>query len=164
MQTIAERAEIGLATAYRYYSTMSDVLAAYQQGTVRELREFSENCELEGRELFDAVLHRWLALLDEHGAAMVQLRSRRGFLERMHNDDEVIRLVTEAWRRPVLGFLADRQLSPDILEYALFLANILFDPREIDDLRTEAKLAPDEIARRLTAVYAGALAGWAESE
>jgi AcrR family transcriptional regulator len=163
MKDIASRAEIGPATAYRYYSTMDDVLAAYVLGVVEELRDFSVSCSAAGRPLFDAVVDRWVDLLAEHGPAMVQLRSRRGFLERLHGGNETIVAVREAWGRPVEGLLGDLGLPAQMLEPALFLSNVLYDPREIHDLFQETGMSRREITARLTEAYLGALRGWARA-
>lgn len=163
MKDVANRAEIGPATAYRYYSTMDDVLAAYVLGVVEELADFSASCTAEGRPLFDAVVDRWVDLLAEHGPVMVQLRSRRGFLERLHDGNETIVAVREAWSRPVEGLLADLGLPAQMLEHALFLNNMMYDPREIHDLLKETGMSRREVTARLTEAYLGALRGWARA-
>lgn len=163
MRDVAIRAEIGPATAYRYYSTMDDVLAAYVLGVVEELRDFSVSSSAEGRPLLDAVVDRWVDLLAEHGPAMVQLRSRRGFLQRLHDGNETIIAVREAWSRPVEGLLAELGLPSQMLEYALFLSNMMYDPREIHDLLQESGMSRREITARLTEAYLGALRGWARA-
>lgn len=163
MKDVANRAEIGPATAYRYYSTMDDVVAAYVLGVVEELRDFSVSSGAEGRPLFDAVVDRWLDLLAEHGPVMVQLRSRRGFLERLHDGNETILAVREAWSRPVEGLLADLGLPAQALEHALFLHNMMYDPREIHDLLQETGMSRREVTARLTEAYLGALRGWARA-
>jgi AcrR family transcriptional regulator len=163
MKDVANRAEIGPATAYRYFSTMDDVLAAYVLGVVEELRDFSVTSSAAGRPLFDAVVDRWVDLLAEHGPAMVQLRSRRGFLERLHDGNETIVAVRAAWGRPVEGLLADLGLPAQMLEHALFLSNMMFDPREIHDLLQETGMSRGEITTRLTEAYLGALRGWARA-
>jgi AcrR family transcriptional regulator len=163
MKDVANRAEIGPATAYRYYSTMDDVLAAYVLGVVAELRDFSVSCGAAGRPLFDAVVDRWVDLLAEHGPAMVQLRSRRGFLERLHDGNETIVAVREAWSRPIEGLLADLGLPAKMLEHALFLNNMMYDPREIHDLLQETGMSRREVTARLTEAYLGALRGWARA-
>ncbi|MFJ6571922.1 TetR/AcrR family transcriptional regulator [Streptomyces sp. NPDC091292] len=160
MQAIASRAEIGPATAYRYYPSMDDVLAAYVLSVVEELRAFSGASTAEGRPLFDAVVDKWVDLLAAHGPALVQLRSRRGFLERLHSEDEIIAAQRGAWSEPVRGLLDDIGLSAGMLEHALFLSNMLFDPREIQDLLREAGLSRREVVARLTEAYCGALRGW----
>ncbi|MDX3367853.1 TetR family transcriptional regulator [Streptomyces sp. ME02-6987-2C] len=163
MQAVAARAEIGPATAYRYYSSMDDVLAAYVLSVVEELRDFSVTSAAQGRPLFDAVVDKWVDLLAEHGAALVQLRSRRGYLERLHDGNEIIVAQREAWSRPVRGLLQDIGLPDEMFEYALFLNNMIFDPREIHDLLRETSLSRREVITRLTEAYGGALSGWSRA-
>lgn len=163
MQAVASRAEIGPATAYRYYSSMDDVLAAYVLSVVEELRDFSVTSTAEGRPLFDAVVDKWVDLLGKHGPALVQLRSRRGYLERLHAGNEIITTMRDAWSKPVRGFLDDIGLSDEMIEYALFLCNIIFDPREIQDLLQETDMSRREVITRLTEAYGGALRGWARA-
>lgn len=163
MQAIAARAEIGPATAYRYYSTVDDVLAAYVLSVVEELRDFSAASGAEGRALFDAVVDKWVDLLDEHGPALVRLRSRQGYLKRLHNGNEIIVAMRDAWARPVLAQLDDLGLPAEMLEHALFLNNMMYDPREILDLLQETDLSRREIIARLTEAYRGALRGWARA-
>ncbi|WP_229796002.1 TetR/AcrR family transcriptional regulator [Saccharothrix coeruleofusca] len=163
MQAIAARAEIGPATAYRYYSSMEEVLAAYVLSVVEELKDFTAKSTAQGRPLFDAVVDRWVDLLAEHGPALVQLRSRRGYLERLHDGNEIIAAMRDAWGPPVRGLLADIGLPEEMLEHALFLNNMIFDPREVQDLLRETSLSRREVITRLTEAYCGALRGWARA-
>ncbi|GII96817.1 TetR family transcriptional regulator [Sinosporangium siamense] len=163
MQAVASRAEIGPATAYRYYSTVDDVLAAYVLSVVEELRDFSAASTAEGQPLFDSVVDKWVDLLTEHGPALVQLRSRRGYLERLHNGNEIIVAMRDAWCRPVRGLLDDIGLPDEIIEYALFLNNMMYDPREIQDLLQQTDLSRREVITRLTEAYRSALRGWARA-
>ncbi|MEV4889792.1 TetR/AcrR family transcriptional regulator [Nonomuraea sp. NPDC050547] len=163
MQAVASRAEIGPATAYRYYSTVEDVLAAYVLSVVEELRDFTAASTAEGQPLFDSVVDKWVDLLAEHGPALVQIRSRRGYLERLHNGNEIITALRDAWAEPVRGLLADIGLPDDIIEYALFLNNMMYDPREIQDLLQETDLSRREVITRLTEAYRGALRGWSRA-
>ncbi|GAA1505104.1 helix-turn-helix domain-containing protein [Streptomyces synnematoformans] len=163
MQAVASRAEIGPATAYRYFSSMDDVLAAYVLSVVEELRDFSVTSAAQGRPLFDAVVDKWVDLLAEHGPALVQLRSRRGYLERLHSGNEIIVALRDAWSGPVRGLLDDIGVPDDMLEHALFLSNMIFDPREVQDLLRETDLSRREVIARLTEAYRGALRGWARA-
>ncbi|MFF7644855.1 hypothetical protein [Streptomyces canus] len=45
--------------------------------------------------------------------------------------------------------------------WAAFLWNVLFDPREIFDLRDTLALSPTQITHRLVSAFRGALLGWA---
>jgi AcrR family transcriptional regulator len=161
MQAIAARAEIGPATAYRYFSSMEEVLAAYVLSVVEELSDFTSTSTAQGRPLFDAVVDKWVDLLAQHGPALVQMRSRRGYLERLHDGNEIIAAMRDAWREPVRGLLDDIGLPDEMLEDALFLNNMIFDPREVQDLRRERRLSRREVINRLTEAYCGALRGWA---
>ena len=163
MQAVASRAEIGPATAYRYYSSMDDVLAAYVLSVVEELRDFSAESTAVGRPLFDSVVDKWVDLLAAHGPALVELRSRRGFLDRLHHGDDMIGAARDAWSRPVQGLLDDLGLPDEMIEYALFLCNMMFDPREIQDLLQVTGLSRREVITRLTEAYCGALRGWARA-
>ncbi len=161
IQAVASRAEIGPATAYRYFSSMEEVLAAYVLSVVEELSDFTATSTAQGRPLFDAVVDKWVDLLAEHGPALVQLRSRRGYLERLHDGNEIIATMRDAWDEPVRGLLDDIGLPEEMLEYALFLNNMIFDPREVQDLLRETHLSRREIITRLIEAYCGALRGWA---
>jgi AcrR family transcriptional regulator len=161
MQAIAARAEIGPATAYRYFSSMEEVLAAYVLSVVEELSDFTATSTAQGRPLFDAVVDKWVDLLDQHGPALVQLRSRRGYLERLHDGNEIIATMRNAWSEPVRGLLDDIGLPDEMLEDALFLNNMIFDPREVQDLLQEGRLSRRKVINRLTEAYCGALRGWA---
>lgn len=161
MQTVAGHAGIGLATAYRHYPTVDDLLAAYSIAVVAEIGRFGAESALNGRRLFVACVERWVELLDEHGSALIQLRSRHGFLDRLRSGDEAIRAVQAAWRRPVHELLDDLDVPTVELDHALFLWNTIFDPREIDDLRTQTVLTSEEVVTQLISAYAGALRGWA---
>lgn len=163
MQAVASRAEVGPATAYRYYSSLDEVLAAYVLSVVEELRDFSAASTAQGRPLFDSVVNKWVDLLAEHGPALVQLRSRRGYLERLHDGNEIMIALRDAWSRPVEGLLDDIGLPDKMIEYAVFLANMMFDPREIQDLLQETDLSRPEVITRLTEAYGGALRGWARA-
>ena len=59
------------------------------------------------------------------------------------------------------GLLDDIGLPDKMIEYALFLTNMMFDPREIQDLLQETDLSRPEVITRLTEAYGGALRGWA---
>ncbi|MGH8882048.1 MAG: hypothetical protein ACRD0P_32670 [Stackebrandtia sp.] len=91
---------------------------------------------------------------------MVRLRSRSGFGYRLHHRDPLISTVREAWGRPVREPLRTNDLPANMLPYALFLYNQLFDPREIGDLLTETDLATADVVGRLTDTFIGALRGW----
>jgi AcrR family transcriptional regulator len=160
MQKIAARAEIAVATAYRYFSSVDELLAAYMVNVIGQLQEYGDHAIGQGRALFEDLVGEWIRLIGVHGPALVQLRSRRGFLERLHTEDALIAAVADVWRRPVRQLLRDLDMSDAELPYALFLYNMIFDPREILDLTARSGWTSAKVQARLTACYLGALRAW----
>jgi len=161
MQAIAARAEIGPATAYRYFSSVDEALAAYVRSVIEELRDFSASSTAKGQPLFDSVVEKWVDLIAEHGPALVQLRRRKGFLELVNSGNEVVVMVRMAWNRPIRELLEDLGLPYEMFEYALVLNSMMFDAREILGLLQETNMSRQEVIKRLTEAYRGALRGWA---
>lgn len=159
---IAETAGVSVATAYRFFPSLDELLGAFVLKVIIVLRDFSHDCPKTGKPLFETVVAEWLRLLGVYGAGMVQLRSRRGYLERLHQGDQVIGTVRDAWERPIRSVLRAEHIDDDQFEWALFIRNVLFDPREVIDL-LGLGLTSTDINRRLTSTYYGALRGWAEA-
>ncbi len=164
MQTTAARAELGTATAYRYYSTLDDLVAAYVLEVFDELKTFSHDSSETGAELFDAVLARWISVVLDRGKPMVHLRSRAGFLERLDSGSAVIDRSREIWERPLLGLLEQMHIDKTQLRSALFLTNIITDPREVLDLHRTEKMSARQIQARLRGALEGAIRGWVASK
>lgn len=162
MPAIAGRAGLSVPTAYRYYSALDDLLNAYLHRVIVELRDYSHDCPKTGPALFEEVAGEWARLLESYGAAMVQLRSRSGFLARLRGNDPVISTVREAWERPVRSVMRHLEIPDEHFEHALFLCNIMFDPREILDL-VDTGLTRDEALLHLEHAYFQALVGWANA-
>jgi AcrR family transcriptional regulator len=148
------------ATAYRYFPSLDELLNTYLHDVIIGLRDYSHDCPKTGKALFEDVVHEWGRLLTIYGRAMIQLRSRQGFLERLRGDDEVIGTVRDAWERPVRAVMRKLDIPDDQLDYVLFLYSIIFDPREVLDLVGRG-LSVDDALDRLIAAYYGALRGWA---
>ena len=162
MPAIAKIAQVSPATAYRFFPSLEILLSSYLHGVVIQLRDFSHRQPQDGAELFDYVASEWLRLVEIYGETMVQLRSRQGLLERLHADEVVITTVREAWERPIRAVLRSENIAQEHFEGALLIYNVLFDPREVLDLR-RAGLDPGEVRIRLTATFKSALHGWAST-
>lgn len=160
---VAERAGLSVPTVYRYYASSEDLLGSYRTEVIAQMRDYSHNCGTTGAALFDDVLREWGSVIEVYGPGMVQLRSQRGFLERLHSGDETMVLVRSAWERPLRLLLKSHSIDADYFESALFLFNIMFDPREILDL-TRRGLSMSETLEVLKGGYIAALRGWADSE
>lgn len=159
--TVADRAGLSVATTYRYFPSLEDLLTSYMRGVVVELRDYSHDCTATGTALFEDVANHWARQLRLHGPAMAQLRSRQGFLRRLLDNEELTSIVRDAWERPIRAVLRNLNVPDDHFNHALFLYNVLFDPREVLDL-IDTGLQESEAVDRLVAAYYGAVEGWAK--
>lgn len=163
MSDVAERAGLSVATAYRYFPSLDELLTTYVRGVIVELRDYSHDCPRTGTALFEDVVAHWVQQLHLHGPAIVQLRSHTGFLTRLLDNDERIGIVRDAWERPIRGVLRQFGIADEHFNHALFLYNALFDPREILDL-VNTGLQESEAVDRLTGAFYGAVQGWAQQD
>jgi AcrR family transcriptional regulator len=163
MNSIAEHAGLSVATAYRHFPSLESVFEAYMFDVAHELRTYSLSLETPGPELLARVARKWIELCLVHGPATVHMRSRRGYLERLHEGADYLLALRDALLRPILLFAESRGLTlgRDGEERALFLWNILFDPREILDLRAQLGLTAAQSTEQLLAAFDGALTRWA---
>lgn len=159
MTDVAKHAEISFATAYRQFASVDDILAEYRFGVGEKLREFSQEQETSGLELLAVVSRKWVELVVRHGGAMLYTRSGEGYLARLRQGAFYLTVQAEALERPLRESCEELGLEP-LEDEALFLWNILFDPREILDLINTVGLGNDEAAARLVAALRGALSGY----
>jgi AcrR family transcriptional regulator len=162
MPLVAERAGLAVATAYRYFSSIEELRTAYLLNVIVQLRNYSHDCTKTGVALFEDVVAEWARLLRTYGPAMIQIRSRQGLLARLRAGDELIAIMRETWERPIRAVMRYLGIPDPHFEHALFLHNVLFDPREIDDLHRSGLTERDAL-RALTQAYFGALRGWAQT-
>lgn len=160
MPMIAERAVLSVATAYRFFPSLRDLRGEYLRSVIAELADYSERSTATGQDLFDDVLAEWLRLQTEYGDAIIHLRSREGYLTRLHHEDPAISAVRRAWEEPISQLLADLGIDGLDIEEALYLHNVLFDPRDVKDLRSDRGWSDAEITKRLTAAYTALLRSW----
>lgn len=159
MSEVAAAAGISTATAYRHFASVEDVLAAYRFAVGRELLAFSSAQEVHGTELLQCVCLKWVELVVQHGGSMIHTRSAEGYLARIRNGAYYLTVQAEALRRPIDEACVELGTGP-LGDEGLFLWNVFFDPREIFDLINSVGLTTDQVARRLTRTFTGALQGW----
>ncbi|MFK4639416.1 TetR/AcrR family transcriptional regulator [Paenarthrobacter histidinolovorans] len=162
MTDVAKHAEISTATAYRHFASVEDILAEYRFGVGEKLRDYSlKQQEMSGVELLTAVSRKWVDLVTRHGGAMLYTRSGEGYLARLRTGAYYLTVQADALERPLREAVEELGLPP-IGDEAMFLWNILFDPREILDLINTVGLTKDHVTARLISALKGALRGWSE--
>jgi len=98
-------------------------------------------------------------LVRERGPAMVHLRSHRGFLERRRAGERIITDTCAYLEPAVAGVLAEESVPASELEFALYVWNVLFDPREVLDLLGTLSWSEDAVTDRLLAAFDAAVRG-----
>ncbi|MCO6391771.1 TetR family transcriptional regulator [Aliihoeflea aestuarii] len=160
MSELAKAAGMSTATAYRHFQSLEEVAQAYLIRTMTTLRDFSVERSETGTELLRVISRYWINIVQEHGGVLVQIRSRRGFYDRLQQRVVSTELGFEARRRALVGVLAEHGLPASMLDDAAMLYNTMFDPRDIIDLITLRGLKPDSAAQVLVSAFIGALQGW----
>lgn len=160
MADVAERAEVSTATAYRRFGSVDEILAQFGYDVGQRLLDFSAKTEGHGLERLEIVCGFWVRLVVKHGDAMVHTRSERGYFERLRAATPFLTVQADALL-PVIADAAAELGIDDPGDEALFLWNMMFDPREIFDLLRTVNLTEEAAARRLYAAFCGALVGWA---
>ncbi|HEX7303871.1 TetR/AcrR family transcriptional regulator [Lentzea sp.] len=160
MQSIAREAALSQATAYRHFPSVEALVTAYHEDVIASLAEHGERSRKSGKELFEHQVTRWVKLQSVHGPVIVRFWSQRGFLERLQAADAITALSCTAWDRALRGVLVELALPDTLLNVARFLHSSLFDPREIMDLTKTAGLPDEQVVRRLSDAFYGALTGW----
>ncbi|MFJ8048248.1 TetR/AcrR family transcriptional regulator [Streptomyces luteogriseus] len=72
MPVIAERADLSLGTAYRYFPSVDEVLKAYLLGVIVQLRNHSHDCTQTGPALFEEVVREWGPTTGKGGATKLK--------------------------------------------------------------------------------------------
>lgn len=159
MPTVAERAGLSLATAYRYFPTLDALHRQFMLNVVHTLLEETAGLKETGEERFLAILRRWLSVVDEYGPAMVLVRSREGFLTRLEQGEPQTVALDRIWGSAIRGIMTAEKVPLERYEYALSLYNALLNSREILDLRTARQLDDKQLSRHLLSVFKGAVSG-----
>lgn len=160
MAELAKAAGMSTATAYRHFQSLDEVAQAYLVQVMSKLRDFSVARSEAGTDLLRVVSACWINIVQEHGGVLVQIRSRRGFYDRLQQRVESTQLGFEARRRALVGVLNELDLPAGMLEDAAMLYNTMFDPRDVLDLMNLRGLDPQTTCRVLVAAFIGALQGW----
>lgn len=158
IQAVAERSGLSIPTVYRYYPSAEALLGSYMTDVDAQIRDYSHDCNTPGPQLFDDVLAEWGRIVEVYGPGLVQIRSRRGFLERLSNGVAAMQFIREAWERPIRRVMRANKIDDEYFLSALFLFNMMFDPRELLDL-TAREIPMDQALRIMKDAYLGALNG-----
>nr|WP_277603969.1 TetR/AcrR family transcriptional regulator [Agrococcus sp. ARC_14] len=161
MPTVAERAGLSLATAYRYFPTLDQLHRRFMLSVVERAHATTSTYEERGRALFERILDHWIDVIEVYGPAMVLVRSREGFLTRFSEGEGQAMALDGMWGRAIRDLMAEAGVGEERYPLALALYNTLLNSREILDLRAGGRMEKPELVAHLSRVYRAALGGLA---
>ena len=148
---LADHSGVSRATTYRNFSTPQDAIDAFVS---RFLVDFeAEVAALSIGTNLDRLVglcRAWAALVDERHPALVHVRSVDGFLTRAKRDDPIIARIHRLVRTSLADTMASGALPESDPDYAVFLWNLLLDPRELVDLADHLDTSIPQAAELLT--------------
>jgi len=159
MSDVAERAEVSTATAYRHFASVDDILAQFRFDVGERLLAYSRKCDDRGLTKLERICEEWVRLVVKHGGTMVHTRSEEGYLARLRAGAPYLVVQAEA----LLPAIAEASLElgiDDPGDEALFLWNMMFDPREIFDVLKTLGMDEARASKRLFTAFCGAVVGW----
>jgi AcrR family transcriptional regulator len=166
LETVAEEAGVSTATAYRYFASAEEAVRAHILRFPDEVAAaFGEEDEAgTGSERLRLWSSTWVRLTDEGwGTSLVYLRSPVGFLARRAAGEAVISAVCKHLEPLMEEALDELGVPAALLDVALFLWNMIYDPREILDLRRTLRWTRTRIERGLWEMFLGALRAYSAS-
>jgi AcrR family transcriptional regulator len=167
---LADEAEVSRSTTYRNFSSPAAATDAFVDSFLTDFEAEVAALASDGPvEHLADICHAWAVLVEQHSQALVHVRSTEGFLSRVRRGDPIIGRIHGLMRSAIVEALAAGELpgsgsdsdsgsdtgsgpgsDPD---YAVFLWNLLLDPRELLDLAEHRGETVTSAAEALTADF-----------
>ncbi|MCL2780218.1 MAG: TetR/AcrR family transcriptional regulator [Actinomycetia bacterium] len=127
-------AGVSTATAYRHFTSLDDAIGSYTAGFLAEVHKKIDQKAARGQPpSLHAVCQIWVESVLSWGKALVRLRSRHGYMQRLLEGDDDIVQETQVVEAQLRRLLQSEGLDDERLYYAIMVWNSLADPREVID-------------------------------
>lgn len=152
---LAEEAGVSRSTTYRNFSAPTDAIDAFIDQFLTEFEADVASAATTNSPLEHLVIlcRAWGRLVDERSHALVHVRSTEGFLSRVRRRDPIIGRIHRLVRSAVVEAMEREELPNSDPDYAVFLWNLLLDPRELLDLAEHRGQRVTEAAELLTSEF-----------
>lgn len=159
---LAAEAGVSRATTYRNFATPAAAIDAFVEAFITEFETAvagptdSTVDGPDGTDPLQALSHlcaAWGELVDQYSHALIHVRSTEGFLARARADDPIIGRIYRLVRSTVDHAMARGTITGIDPDYAVFLWNLLLDPRELLDLAEHNHQTIPEATAQLTTDY-----------
>jgi AcrR family transcriptional regulator len=153
---VAVEAGVSRATTYRNFSTPEAAIEAFIDDFLTDFETavagIGSTCE-DPFERLTVLCAAWGELVEERSHALIHVRSTEGFLARAHRGDPIIARIYRIVRAALDDVRAAGGLGDIDTDYAVFLWNLLLDPRELLDLAQHNGQSIRQATAQLTADY-----------
>lgn len=151
---LARHAGVGMATVYRHFDGVPDVVQQYHSRLIFDLTAALRDVETRSgpEELVRKMCACWVARVDQWGDAAVRIRPPEGLLNRAlngHPQSKELYITLEPVVRDLVGAMASEQL----IEYGVLMWVTLLDERVVLELRRELKWSRRRVTSQLADAF-----------
>ncbi len=150
---VAREAGLGMATVYRHFADVPQLLEEYQARVIRDLTSALRAVprDVDARQQFRLMCARWVDKAGQWGPAAVRIRSHLGVLDRLRQGDPRIAELYATLEPVIRAMVAEGQIPEQPVDYAVLMWVTIFDERIILELRQTMRLTRSQTADRLAA-------------
>lgn len=161
MADIAAAAGTSTATAYRYFASTEEAFTAYYWDRLERLITRLEDCGSSTQRAthFREMCRIWVEEAILAGPAEVHIRSARGYLERVRDNDPAVSSLHAVLAPALADLIAVGVLPEQDLDYAALIWATILDERVVVDLHVVKGWGADRIADSLASSTLAALGG-----
>jgi AcrR family transcriptional regulator len=156
---LARRANVSMATVYRHFADVNQVLEEYQARLIKDLTTALQAVPRDGdaRSRLHAMGQVWVGKVDEWGPSAVRMRSHRGLLERVNEQDSPMKALYGTLEPVIREMIADGYLPRQPINFAVLMWVTIFDERVILESRRVLGWGKRRTASQLTAAVVAIL-------
>lgn len=153
---LAAESGVSRSTTYRNFATPTTAIEAYIDEFLTEFETaVTTNLAISIgplQQLTD-LCAAWGALVEERSHALIHVRSTEGFLARARRGDPIIGRIYRIVRTTIESAVDQGELHALDVDYAVFLWNLLLDPRELLDLAEHRNQSITQATHKLATDY-----------
>ncbi len=158
---LAAEAGVSRSTTYRNFDSpaaaidayVDDFLTEFEIAAGRDATTSSDADVTEPAGRLIGICRAWGVVVGQRSHALVHVRSTEGFLARVRRGDPVIGRIHTLVRAAVVDAVNEGAIHTNDFDYAVFLWNLLLDPRELVDLAEDTNQSIAQATERLTNDY-----------
>lgn len=156
---LARKAHVGMATVYRHFADVNQVVLEYQARLISDLTTALQSVPRDGSAgtRLRAMGLEWVAKVDAWGPSAVRMRSHAGVLDRVRQGDATMKALYGTLEPVIREMISDGQIPSQSIDFAVLMWVTVFDERVVLDLRRVLGWGRRRTANHLTSAVMSAL-------